>query len=295
MSNTQLFVNRYTSNDTHYSYRHYVNYLKEQWNGIRKEFKNIQCKEFFDLMKKVDFFSSQEHFSCLQFVLEFDAFFEKYPVFYIDPVLFEKFANTKVPSEIKINNVFINKAIFLFPKQNSLNIDFGIVNCTLLKELMGLMSVKDLIDLLSSIVFFKRENRWKHCFSLSQLVVNNKESISEENLYSDLGVNEDELTAINNIIPQIFLYMSLYPDEGITKGTINSNGEGEGFKPSKGGLLTPQMIGLKESQYERSTNPVAHPNMQGISKATHWRRGHWRQLDNGKVTWVRPCLINPEQ
>jgi hypothetical protein len=78
--------------------------------------------------------------------------------------------------------------------------------------------------------------------------------------------------------------------------------EAQGFRPrkaaaEKSNVRYPRWIGKNFTRQKR--NPSANPTPSGITMATHWRRGHWRQQVCGekwqqrKLQWIQPTLINP--
>lgn len=78
--------------------------------------------------------------------------------------------------------------------------------------------------------------------------------------------------------------------------------ESQGFRPrkaaaEKSNVRYPRWIGKNFTRQKR--NPSPNPTPSGITMATHWRRGHWRQQVCGekwqqrKLQWIQPTLINP--
>jgi hypothetical protein len=78
--------------------------------------------------------------------------------------------------------------------------------------------------------------------------------------------------------------------------------ENQGFRPrkaaaEKSNVRYPRWIGKNFTRQKR--NPSSNPTPSGITMATHWRRGHWRQQVCGekwqqrKLQWIQPTLINP--
>ena len=216
------------------------------------------------------------------------SFIENFPVYYVHDSFIELAYKTGIKTGISLSNPFIEKAVFLYPKHNSLRIMFSV-----------------LFYLHDRIISYHRFSsplplQLAKTVHLTNNILYGNE-ISDED-FTNLFLNSTRTkisdpinTQVFLLIANIFLYMSAYKEKGmkIIKEHFTNN---IGFKQGKSKLLTPPTIGFSEEEYVKNQHrlvSVSNPDLQGIKKQTHWRRGHWRQYDDGKLTWVRPCIINP--
>ncbi|MEW6495318.1 MAG: hypothetical protein AB1589_22800 [Cyanobacteriota bacterium] len=97
---------------------------------------------------------------------------------------------------------------------------------------------------------------------------------------------------IRNIVLQSILLLQYYPE--IEDQITVTPGKEKGFSKPKAEseFLLPRWLG-KESTSSTSSST----GKKGASKATHFRRGHWRAQSCGKgrtetrITWVRPAWV----
>lgn len=110
-----------------------------------------------------------------------------------------------------------------------------------------------------------------------------------------------------NLIAGALLYLTLYHDKGSEHW---APGAPEKFVRKTKGQKDEALAAyrnLAERGWSRSTYfNVSSPSIStgegdGSSRATHWRRGHWRRQAVGpnraerKLTWIRPILVNAHQ
>ncbi len=282
-------INRYTSSKDYYSYeKDYLYYISQLMkdsditniNSLKYHVTNAQAKlQSNNRGRDVSIFLS----ACA-----FNPFLQNFPVYYISDELMELGFKTTIAPKLSISKCFTEKAIFLYPRKNKLNLKFTIV-----ENNRDPFYHNHEDYLFSYSVFgekyFKKglfsHAEKKHMFDFDQLAFLDFSSSSSIDFKNISNI-------VLNIIGQIFLYMECYQEKGMS---IESESSGQGFKQSSGKLLTPPTIGFNERHYvnQQRQSYGSNPDLQGIKKQTHWRRGHWRQYDNGKLTWIRPCLINP--
>lgn len=281
-------INRYTSSKDYYSYeKDYLYYL----TYLMKQFEIQSPQEFVDTFNKFEFSKENRFWACFVY----DFFFScNFPVYYIFDDLIEMTLNSKINNNVKIVDCFIDNAVFLFPKNNKLGIKF----CTV-RNNIDIFGKNDNNCITSRMILSQKFGN----LTCTVLIVKNKlgSNINYQINNVDPVFNFSK-EALNNIISQIFLYMSAYSETKL-KVIAESNTCGIGFKQSQGKLMTPPTIGFAEKKYVENQKRLVNstnPNLQGIKKQTHWRRGHWRnqlKLIEGKkdteLIWIRPMLINP--
>lgn len=283
--------NRYTSNKNYYSYE------KDYLYAIKRLIKILNIKNIKEVeptIKKIRSLVTKEDLQELNVsgVFDyFDSWISSFPVFYISNDLIKIANNTTLPNNISIQNVFIDKAIFLLPIDNDINAKFCVVKNN--QDILG--NYND-----NYITFrFRLNSNFGNQDVSGSIPKHNLNASSKWHTIGDFSGNIGNINniqkGIESLVAQIFLYMSAYKEKGmkIIKEYSTNNIE---FKQGKSKLLTPPTIGFSEEEYVKNQHrlvSVSNPDLQGIKKQTHWRRGHWRQYDDGKLTWVRPCIINP--
>lgn len=276
------FTNRYTTNKDYFSYE--KDYLYMFNKHIAKPYKEIGLKcmvslETVEQLKSLHFKIPNTTYSvntCYSLAMFIKSYCESYPVFYIDKNFLELAKRTDLPCETKITNFFVENAIFLLPKTEDIKFIIFSKDYTVIEN--GIITPCFYFNDYSRFFPFvdtSREHK-KDCFKILK----------------EKGYSERESIFFVKLLPQIFLYMATYQEKGMS---VVSESKGIGFKKSKEKLLTPPIIGFNERHYinQQRQSFGSNPDLQGIKKQTHWRRGHWRQYDDGKLTWVRPCIINP--
>lgn len=283
MKKLPKLINRYTSSKNYYSYE--KDYLYEIKSFIRQILGQLNDRDY-DIDRFIDYgkLVSKEAGTIDNWLAMFLSIKYDYPVYYISDDFIDLAINTKGKEGITCNSYFVDNAIFLFPKHNQLKIKFCLVSTTIAGELFGYFD-----RVYVAAKFLSSTNWFNYLFHKENILTNH--SLTPKNSYVDLCQDEINLK-VAYLIPQVFLYMATYQEKGMS---IESESSGQGFKQSSGKLLTPPTIGFNERLYvnQQRQSYGSNPDLQGIKKQTHWRRGHWRQYDNEKLTWIRPCLINP--
>jgi hypothetical protein len=103
---------------------------------------------------------------------------------------------------------------------------------------------------------------------------------------------QEQSLLLRNIALQSVLLLQYYPEieEQIT--IVPGKEKGFGGNKLESPFLLPRWLG-KESK----SSPSSSTGKSGASKATHFRRGHWRAQPCGKgraetkITWVRPAWV----
>jgi len=256
-----------------------------------------------------------------------ESLLNKFPVFYVNEKLCELLANTDYPWDIPLSKLFIPDAVFLFPKNNIFNLRSCTISSNYYEKYHCGYDINGSPDFVSED--FKEqwkgkeeEEKYKDTDILISAFYKNKEitnravctwnsktrclekilSLPSESsscvivsskgqyLYSERKLHEPEY--LKKIIPQIFLYMSIYQQN--LEPIISPISSGFSSKPSKKrAYLTPRMIGEEFTQKNDNVTRIGMKGIGlGVKKATHWRRGHWRRINEDKLTWIRPTLIN---
>lgn len=283
MKKLPKIINRYTSSPDYYSYeKDYLYEIKQVIN--RYPFSSNPCEIVDTITKAMEKGEKLDETTIYHYLL-LGSFTEVFPTYYVHNNFIELTYKTGIKTNISLSSPFIEKAVFLYPKYNSINIVFSIVFY--------------LDDKIHSYHRFK-SNQLLHTIHLTNDLFNGKELSNEDftNRYLiplQQRIYEPSSENVFVLIANIFLYMSAYKEEGM-KIIKEHSTNGIGFKQGKSRLLTPPTIGFSEKEYVENQHrlvSIPNPDLQGIKKQTHWRRGHWRQYDNGKLTWIRPCLVNP--
>lgn len=273
--------NRYAISKDYYSWVSPVE--KQGWEEIKQTF--IKRYNRFSLNKIKDAFSvlRKKDLAMLPLAFRMNAIVNSYPFIQIDDSFIELALNSTGKEGISLSNYFVDNAIFLFPRQNKLGIEYVFVstNGDYCSSDKIIILAKHLTSKNLSVQYVHKENL------LTNMTLTTEETLEKQH-------KEEINTKYVYLIPQIFLYMATYQEKGMSIENV-SNSNGQGFKKSSGKLLTPPTIGFNERHYVNEQKRLcgSNPDLQGIKKQTHWRRGHWRQYDNGKLSWIRPCLINP--
>lgn len=290
-------TNRYTTNKNYYSYK----------NNFLSVFKKVKFIQYFAVkieqmddadfvnrwIKKRVYSSAQKQREVeLQFLFAYlfvDAYKRNYPVYYLSSKFIDLIKNTKLPIGYDLSNqYFIQNAIFLLPKQEH---DLFIYKGRRLQwigfcsEPNNCLTSSDTI--ICDYVFGGFENS-----ILTPIIF---PFFSEASQALSSAIDQDRFNIVRLLV-HVFLYMATYQEKayGLDESNIVSDHTGQVVKGfgQKERLKTPLTIGLQEEKYYRSQISQANPNLQGIKKATHWRRGHWRKVNEDKLTWIRPMLIN---
>lgn len=255
---------------------------KNIWEETKQTFIKKYNKGSLDKMKKtLNILIQQSPLEYLPALFRISTLVNNYPFFQIDDSFIELALNSTGKEDVSLSNYFVDNAIFLFSKQNKLKLEYAFVstNGDYSHSNEIVIFTKHLMSNNLSIQYVPKDNL------LTNIALTTKESLEKQR-------QEQINPKYIYVIPQIFLYMATYQEKGMT---VITDSKGQGFKKSSGKLLTPPTIGFNEKHYVSEQNRLynSNPNLQCIKKQTHWRRGHWRQYDDGKLTWVRPCLINP--
>lgn len=280
-------TNRYTTNKNYYSYKNDFLGLFKQF-GLSVFLDDIECLYRTRFPKAPTEYREPQLF-WIYFMV--DAYKNNYPVYYISPHFIELAKNTSLPNNWELNDCyyFVKNAIFLLPKTES-----NFFNNAKVKWLG-----------FHSNTGFKSENfsemlEWIFgCYQNdlgSSAILPCPFPFTSECFEAGSGYYDKEMLPLARLLPHIFLYMATYQEKayGLDELNIVSDRSGrvvKGFR-QKERLKTPLTIGLQEEKYYRSQIAQSNSNLQGIKKATHWRRGHWRKVNEDKLTWIRPCLIN---
>ncbi|BAQ65562.1 hypothetical protein [Geminocystis sp. NIES-3709] len=270
---TSKLKNRYTSSKDYYSYeKDYLYILKKHILSVCPNIEKIVNSNILEKLKSNNYVlpNFSDYYTGVSLYAHLRSFIDNFPCFYIDKSFMELAINTELPKQYEIENYFVENAIFLLPKSEKYY-KFIIFNKNNIKNAM------------TCPIFYHDKGFEVYPFRFTpdlDEIINDK--------FKDF---KDDKIALN-LLPQIFLYMATYQDKSMS---IVSESSGQGFKKSQGKLLTPPTIGFNERHYvkQQKESYGSNPDLQGIKKQTHWRRGHWRQYDDGKLTWIRPCLINP--
>lgn len=273
----------YVGNDKFFSYQ------KDFLGFFKKLMKSKESLTDPAYRKKwLSFYSGIENIKCHHTLtastLWIDAVVDQHPVYHINKNLLGLLENTEYKSDIVLDKLFINEAVFLFPKKSQTDLSW----CVISAKYLGLDKTKI--------------GDGNPCFYF--MICNKNQSAVAGGLF-DAKVTSILSSFELGILGNLFLYMATHPDENIGKRqSAVKGGQGLGknskYKAKYTAKLTPRMLGGECDSYVYEQRKEYAKTGTGTSKSTHWRRGHWRhqnKIVNGEkirqLIWIKPTLVNP--
>ena len=303
------------SNDEIYNSQFYQRLKYLQFNKNKKfpRFDNIlfEFTKFFLQSEMLPFKAIENNFSAFTiYKILVNYYHNLLSVYHVDKKLFDAFACSDVPKNIKDLEQVVPFGVLMLPN-NALKINNIPVNFIafeyLKKDDLSVQHTRNDGDILSSGIYgktyiswftmLKGEIQYCRCFDLNTKL-KSVEFKEKQHTVNTIVTDEDlELeNIITSILVQTLLYLQYIEPEIIYSLKINKLNKTTKFKSKSTKLnkLNPVIIG---NNYQYLSDNKSQ-NVKS-SKNVHWRRGFYRNQPYGKRdntkyknTWIQPVLVN---
>ena len=290
-----------------------IKYLQFKKNRKFPHFDKVifELAKFFIQCESLPFDSIKSNFSAFTiYKILVNYYHHLLSVYYLDKKLFDAFANSDIPHNIKDLKQVIPFGILMLPN-NALTINKTPVNFIafeyLKKNDLSVEHIRNDKEILASGVYDQNYISWFtilkgditycRCFDLNTEL----QSVDfQEKQYQVNTIVTDEDRVLENIITSILVqslfYLQYVEPEIVDLSNVNALNKNQKFnkKKTKSNKLNPVIIG---HHYQYNYDNKASQTTS--SKNVHWRKGFYRKQPYGKSDnkkykniWIQPVLVN---